>query len=161
VGPLIVHNGDLYAVTTTIDWTRAQTRDPGRVYRYLGGTQWEDCGQPSENRSLNCIASYKGKLYVGGGPESYGVFVSDGGSEWQPSKVFESRNLPRGIFPHAMCRHNGKLFVAYPGAYAFDGNTWAFVGETLPPDQTGFFRRTQWRFQGKLPPERARSKGSL
>ena len=46
---------------------RPGTYDPGRVYRYLGGTQWEDCGQPSDNRTLNCIASYKGKLYVGGG----------------------------------------------------------------------------------------------
>ena len=151
VGPLIVHNGALYAVTTTIDWTRKESRDPGRVYRYLGGTQWEDCGQPSENRSLNCIASYKGKLYVGGGPETYGVFVSDGGSVWQPSKVFESRDLPRGIFPHAMCRHNGKLFVAYPGAYAFDGNTWTFVGETLPSDQTWFLQtHSMTLFQGKL-----------
>ena len=43
--------------------------DPGRVYRYLGGTQWEDCGQPSDNRTLNSMASYKGKLYVGGGPQ--------------------------------------------------------------------------------------------
>ena len=151
VGPMIVHNGDLYAVTTTIDWTRVQTHDPGRVYRYLGGTQWEDCGQPSENRSLNCIASYKGKLYVGGGPESYGVFVSDGDSEWQPSKVFESRIPPRGIFPHAMRRHNGKLFVAYPGAYAFDGIEWTFAGETLPPDQNWFLQtHTLGVFQGKL-----------
>ena len=151
VGPMIVHNGELYAVTTTLDWTRMQARDPGRVYRYLGGTQWEDCGQPSENRSLNCIASYKGKLYVGGGPESYGVFVSEGGSKWQPSKVFESRIPPRGIFPHAMRRHNGKLFVAYPGAYAFDGIDWTFAGETLPPDQNWFLQtHTMGIFQGKL-----------
>ena len=151
VGPMIVHNGELYAVTTTIDWTRAQTRDPGRVYRYLGGTQWEDCGQPSENRSLNCIASYQGKLYVGGGTESYGVFVNEEGSEWQPSKVFESRQLPRGIFPHSMCRHNGKLFVAYPGAYAFDGKSWDFAGVTLPADQTWFLQtHSMTIFQGKL-----------
>jgi Concanavalin A-like lectin/glucanases superfamily len=153
VGPLIVHNGDLYAVTTTIDFTRVQTGnyDPGRVYRYLGGTQWEDCGQPSENRTLNCIASYKGKLYVGGGPESFGVFVLEGDSKWQPSKVFSSRTPPRGIFPHAMCRHNGKLFVAYPGAYAFDGDTWTFVGETLPSDQNWFLQtHSMTIFQGKL-----------
>ena len=80
VGPLIVHNGDLYAVTWTVDWTRVRDGgyDPGRVYRYLGGTQWEDCGQPSDSRTLNCIASYKGKLYVGGGPETWGVFTQDG-----------------------------------------------------------------------------------
>ena len=150
-GPMIVHNGELYAVTTTLDWTRAESRDPGRVYRYLGGTRWADCGQPSENRSLNCIASYQGKLYVGGGPQSYGVFVREGDSEWQPSKVFESRIPPRGIFPHAMRRHNGKLFVAYPGAYAFDGIEWTFAGETLPPDQNWFLQtHTMGSFQGKL-----------
>src|SRR3954469_6929415 len=76
VGPLIVHSGELYAVTSTIDWTRlkAGNYDPGRVYKYLGGNQWEECGQPSQNSTINCIASYKGKLYVGGGPEAYGVF---------------------------------------------------------------------------------------
>ena len=135
VGPLIVHNGDLYAVTTTIDWTRVTHGgyDPGRVYRYLGGTQWEDCGQPSENRTLNCIASYKGKLYVGGGPESYGVFVREADSTSGNHPRCSNRgNCRRGCFPHAMCRHNGKLFVAYPGAYAFDGNEWTFAGETLP-----------------------------
>jgi hypothetical protein len=153
VGPLIVHNSDLYAVTTTIDWTRVNPdkHDPGRVYRYLGGTQWEDCGQPSENRTLNCIASYKGKLYVGGGPDNYGVFVREGDSEWQPSKVFSSRTMPRGCFPHAMCRHNGKLFVAYPGAYAFDGTDWTFAGETLPPDQNWFLQtHSLGIFQGRL-----------
>jgi Concanavalin A-like lectin/glucanases superfamily len=153
VGPLIVHNGDLYAATTTIDWTRVQSGsyDPGRVYRYLGGTRWEDCGQPSENRTINCIASYKGRLYVGGGPQSYGVFVRKGDSDWQPSKVFPHRQLPDGCFPHAMQRYNGKLFVAYPGAHVFDGTNWAFAGETLPPGQDWFLQtHTLGIFQGKL-----------
>jgi hypothetical protein len=153
VGPLIVHDGDLYAVTTTIDWTRVNPDkyDSGRVYRYLGGTEWEDCGQPSENRTLNCIASYQGKLYVGGGPDSYGVFVREGDTEWQPSKVFSSRAVPDGCFPHAMRLHNGKLFVAYPGAHAFDGTEWTFAGETMPPDQNWFLQtHALGIFQGKL-----------
>jgi len=153
VGPLIVHNGELYAVTTTIDWTRVKSGkyDAARVYRYLGGTGWEDCGQPSDNRTLNCVASFKGKLYVGGGPENYGVFVHEGGTTWQPSKLFPHRDLPDGCFPHSMCRHNGKLFVAYPGAHAFDGNEWVFAGETLPPGQDWFLQtHAMGIFQGKL-----------
>jgi hypothetical protein len=154
VGPLIVHNSDLYAVTTTIDWTRvsAETHDPGRVYRYLGGTQWEDCGQPCEDsRTLNCVASYKGKLYVGGGADTFGVFVNEGESQWKPSTVFSSRKAPDGCFPHAMCRHNGKLFVAYPGAHAFDGVTWAFAGETHTPDQRWFLQtHSMGLFRGML-----------
>lgn len=151
VGPLIVHNGDLYAVTTTIDWTRVQkgNYDPARVYRYLGGRQWEDCGQPSDNRTLNCIASYKGNLYVGGGSQKYGVFKYEGGTAWQPSKLFSNREVPDGCFPHCMCLHNGRLFVAYPGAYSFDGNTWAFAG--LPSDRDWFLQtHSMTIFRGKL-----------
>jgi hypothetical protein len=151
VGPLIVHNGDLYAVATTIDWTRVQTGkyDPAHVYRYLGGTEWEDCGQPSVNPTLNCIASYKGKLYVGGGSKQFGVYEYQGGTEWQPSRIFSNRDLPDGCFPHSMCRHNGKLFVAYPGAHSFDGKTWTFAG--LPSDNDWFLQtHSMTIFQGKL-----------
>ena len=123
--------------------------DPARVYRYLGGTQWEDCGQPSVNPTLNCIASYKGKLYVGGGSKQFGVFEYEGGTDWQPSKLFSDREVPSGCFPHSMCRHNGKLFVAYPGAYCFDGKTWTSAG--LPSDQDWFLQtHSMTIFQGKL-----------
>lgn len=152
VGPLIVHNGELYAATCTYDWTRVSTGgyDPGRVYRYMGGTQWEDCGQPSDNRTLNCIASYKGKLYVGGGPDKLGVFVRENDSQWTPSKLFPTEG-PRRCFPHAMCRHNGKLFVAWPCAYAFDGEQWTYVGEPLPADQNWFLQTHSLEiYQGKL-----------
>jgi Concanavalin A-like lectin/glucanases superfamily len=152
VVPLIVHNGELYAATSTYDWTRVKSGgyDPGRVYRYLGGTQWEDCGQPSDNRTLNCLASYKGKLYVGGGPETLGVYVHEGGTQWKPANLFPPDG-PKKCFPHAMCRHNGKLFVAFPVAYAFDGNTWTYVGSPLPAGEDWFLQTHSLEFyQGKL-----------
>lgn len=129
VGPLIVHNGDLYSVTWTVDWTRVPKGgfDPGRVYRYLGGTDWEDCGQPSDSRTLNCVASYGGKLYVGGGPETWGVFTQDGSGGWTPSKVFEKTG-PKRCFPHSMAVFNGKLFTGYPVVYTFDGGDWTYAG---------------------------------
>jgi hypothetical protein len=133
VVPLIVHDGDLYAATTTYDWTRVQ------VYRYMGGTQWEDCGQPSDNRTLNSMASYKGELYVGGGQlgpqKTLGVFVRGDNGEWTPSKIF-SESGPQRCFPHTMCRHNGMLFVAWPGAHAFDGKLWKFAGHPYPFSET-------------------------
>jgi hypothetical protein len=152
--PLIVHDGDFYAATGTYDWTRVASGsyDPGRVYRYLGGNRWEDCGQPSEHCTLNCMASYKGKLYVGGGrnDKESGVFVHEGGLTWRPSKVFAKAG-PGRLFPHAMCRHNGKLFVAYPGAWSFDGDAWTYAGDTLPPDQNWFLQTHSLSiFQGKL-----------
>jgi hypothetical protein len=129
VGPLIVHNGDLYAVTWTVDWTRVTKGgfDPGRVYRYRGGSQWEDCGQPSDNRTLNCIASYQGKLYVGGGPETWGVFAQGDGSEWLPSKVFPKTG-PQRCFPHSMIVFRDKLFTCYPFVFSYDGTEWKYAG---------------------------------
>src|SRR5690606_1732930 len=82
VVPLIVHKGDLYAVTCTYDWTRVYSPDygPGRVYRYAGGPNGEDCGQPGDDRTFNCIASYRGKLFVGGAPKTWAVYTqSDAG----------------------------------------------------------------------------------
>jgi hypothetical protein len=152
VGALIVHEGELYAATTTYDWTRVKSGgyDPGRVYKYLGDTKWEDCGQPSDNRTLNSLASFKGKLYVGSGPETLGVYVRDGDMQWTPSTLFPMDG-PKRCFPHAMCRHNGKLFVAFPVAYAFDGNTWTYVGSPLPTGQDWFLQTHSLElYQGEL-----------
>jgi hypothetical protein len=131
VSPLIVHNDNLYAVTCTYDWTRVNSKElkyePGRMYRYDGDNKWIDCGQPSNNRTVNCAVSYKGKIYVGGGPNTWGVFVQDGENTWKASKLFPRQGEER-CFPHAMSRYNGKLYVSYPCVYSFDGNEWKYVG---------------------------------
>jgi len=132
VGPLIVHNGQLYAATWIVDWTRVKNGDPapGRVYRYLGDAQWQDCGQPSDNPTLNCIASFQGNLYVGGGPETWGVFGQHADDQWRPSIVFPKEG-PRRCFPHSMAVFNGKLFTGYPVVYAFDGKQWTYAGKPI------------------------------
>ena len=93
---LIVHQGHLYAGTSTYDWTRVFSGEyePARVYRYEGGTKWTDCGQPSEMLRINYMATYGGKLYVGGDRglpppgekqwtgRPYRVYVWDGGTKW-------------------------------------------------------------------------------
>jgi hypothetical protein len=134
VVPLIVHNGELYAATTTYDWTRVRegNYDAGRVYRYLGGTRWEDCGQPSTNQTLNCLASFKGKLYVGGGWTEWGVFVYEGEKQWQVSKLFPMEG-PQKCFPHAMSKYHGKLYVGWPCVYSFDGTDWKHAGAPVEP----------------------------
>jgi hypothetical protein len=152
VGPMIVHDGKLYVATCTYDWTRVTTGgyDAGRVYRYAGGTKWEDCGHPSENRTLNSMASYKGKLYAAGGPNEMGVFVQDGGTKWKASHLFPTEGRFR-LFPHTMCRHNGLLYVAWPIAYAFDGNEWTYVGDPIPWEVDDFLQtHSMTIYQGKL-----------
>jgi len=135
VMPLIVHDGALYATTTTYDWTRVRSGkyDAGRVYRYLGGTNWEDCGQPSpQDNTLNCMASYKGKLYVGGGWQEWGVFVQEGDKQWKASKLFPMEG-PQKCFPHTMSRYHGKLYVGWPCVYSFDGTEWKYAGVPVDP----------------------------
>lgn len=151
VMPLIVHDGDLYAATSTYDWTRvaAGDYDPGRVYRYAGGTKWEDCGQPSDARTLNSLASFKGKLYVGGGPRTWGVFVRGDGDQWAPSKIFPKEG-PERCFPHAMCRYDGKLFVGWPCVYSFDGEAWTYAGEPVPDRDRMLQTHSMQVYQGNL-----------
>jgi len=131
VGPLLVHKGELYAVTGTYDWTRVNTGnyDAGRVYRYRGGQEWEDLGQPSDNRTNNCIVSFRGQIFTGGGPSTWGVFTRNDRGEWVASQLFPREGV-QACFPHAMSRFNGRLYTAWPGAWAFDGTNWSFVGTT-------------------------------
>ena len=135
VGPLFVHDGKLHAVTTTYDWTRVQTDpfDAARVYRYAGGTNWEDLGKPSENRTLNSAASFQGQIFVGGGPKAWGVYVRRDDGTWAPSKLFPMKG-PGRCFPHPMTRFNGKLYVGWPGIYSFDGEQWLFAGSPAEPE---------------------------
>jgi hypothetical protein len=94
-----------------------------------------DCGQPSDDRTLNCAASYKGKLYVGGGPQTWGVYVQDGENRWRESKLFP-KSGPQKCFPHTMCCFNGKLYVGWPSVYAFDGSNWTYAGVPSEPERT-------------------------
>lgn len=141
---MIVHQGDLYAATTTYDWTRVETGDYDlcRVYRYEGDKQWKDCGQPGTCLRINCIASYRGKLYVGGDrgyllPDEktwsgrpYKVHVYEGGTQWRVSGEFTSERR-KSLYAHAMAVHDGKLYAGYPTVYSFDGKQWEYVGTPL------------------------------
>jgi hypothetical protein len=141
---LIVHQGRLYAGTSTYDWVRVFSGkyDPARVYRYEGGTTWTDCGQPGEMLRINCMATYGGKLYVGGdrgmpppgekqwAGRPYHVYVHDGGTKWSVAGTFPAEP-PKNCYPHAMAVHDGRLFVGYPNVYAFDGHQWEFLGMPL------------------------------
>lgn len=147
---LIVHQGRLYAGTSTYDWTRifSGKYDTAHVYRYEGGTTWTDCGQPGQMLRINCLASYGGRLYVGGDrglpPEGekqwtgrpYQIFVYEGGTKWSVAGTFPPEP-PRSLYPHAMAVHDGKLYAGYPNVFAFDGRKWEFAGTPLgktPPE---------------------------
>ena len=166
VGPLIVHNGDLYAVDND---NRLDPRDkPAATIPVVSIATWvarngKTAASPARIALSTASPVTRESCMSGAVRKSYGVFVTREVSEWQPSKVFSNReNCHAECFPHAMCRHNGKLFVAYPGAYAFDGKTWTFAGETLPPDQDWFLQtHSMTIFQGKAPRRNVARKQSV
>ena len=148
---LIVHQGALYAGTSTYDWTRVFSGkyDASHVYRYAGGTNWVDCGQVGEMLRINCMATFGGKLYAGGDRglpppgerqwtgRPYRVYRYDGGTKWSVAGELPAER-PRNCYPHAMAVHDGKLYVGYPNVWSFDGARWEFAGTPrgdTPEDQ--------------------------
>ena len=141
---LIVHKGKLYAATSTYDWTRVFSGhyDHAHVYRYDGKTNWVDCGKPGNMLRINCMASYEGKLFVGGDRglpppgekqwtgRPYKIYCLNEDGSWSQSGTFPPEP-PRSLYPHAMAVHDGKLFAAYPNVFSFDGNQWQFSGTPI------------------------------
>jgi penicillin amidase len=126
VGPMVVHDGSLYVGTWTYDWTRVGIQQPLDdfccVYRYAGGTTWEDCGQPGQCRRLFGLASYRGKLYVSA--EDGRCYVYAGERQWKECGKFPNYAHPLGI-------HDGKLYAGVlnpAGVWAFDGQEWSLIG---------------------------------
>jgi hypothetical protein len=97
---------------------------------------------------LNCNASFRGQRYVGGGPDTWGVFTQDDEQRWRVSTIFPKEGSRR-CFPHAMGRYNGRLFVAYPAVFAFDGEKWDYAGIPAAPVQT-LQTHSLEVYQGKL-----------
>jgi hypothetical protein len=123
---LVVHRGALYAATSASHGPQPKTMDYGRVYRYKGGTEWEDLGQPGATYRLNALASYRGKLYVCGfniGPTPGHCYAYEGEKRWNAVGEFDG-------WPHTLAVHDGRLYTAYPKGevFAYDGKAWEKLG---------------------------------
>lgn len=123
---MCVHNGALYAATSASHGPQPATVDYGRVYRYRGGSEWEDLGQPGANYRLNSLASFRGRLYVCGfniGPDPGHIYVLEDNGEWRACGEFNG-------WPHTMAIHDGRLYAAYPRGevFAYDGLEWENLG---------------------------------
>jgi hypothetical protein len=126
---MVVHNGELYAATSASHGAQPADLSFGSVYRYRGGTDWENIGQPGKYFRLNSLASYDGKLYVAAfniGPDPGHVYVYEGAYGWRQCGEFNG-------WPHALVVHDGRLHAAYPRGevYAYDGKQWENLGNPL------------------------------
>src|SRR5690606_21925322 len=114
---MVVHEGSLYAATAGPHGGSKTNKGAfGRVYRYLGGTEWEDIGQPGQHYRINALASYKGKLIANAihtGGQLGGPFVYEGNQTWKPLGASPGRL-------HCLTVHDGKLYGAYPQGEVFE-----------------------------------------
>ncbi len=153
VGGMVVHQGKLYASTWSYDWTRVHGNRPGqppypadscRVYRYAGGKEWEDMGQPGNCPRLFGIATFKGRLYVAG--DDGVCYVHAGEKNWR-----EAGRFPR--YAHPLAVHDGRLYAGLldpAGVDAFDGTSWKSLGNPQPPPQKCTQIHDMDVYQGKL-----------
>ncbi|MCF6287031.1 MAG: LamG domain-containing protein, partial [Candidatus Hydrogenedentes bacterium] len=150
ISALAVHDGELYVAASHYRSRGSSLGDSendlhgGRVYRFKGKDQWEDCGKLGESEAIYGLVSFKGKLYGSSLYAPAGLFRYDGGTTWTDVGNPGGRVEALGI-------HNGQLLGAgfdldYGGAYRFDDPGWTNMG--TPPDTTQCYGFMQ--YQGEL-----------
>jgi hypothetical protein len=153
VGGMVVHQGRLYAATWNYDWTRVGRNrkdqppypaDFCHVYRYVGGKEWEDCGQPGECRRLFGMASFRGQLYVAA--EDGRCYVHARDKTWRECGTFPH-------YAHPLSVHQDRLYAGVldpAGVYAYDGATWKALGNPQPPPERCTQIHDMEVYRGKL-----------
>ena len=134
---LIAHQGHLYCGTGRQDWQAAgpELCNFAHVYRYLGGTTWEDLGQVGRNYRIIGLASFGGELYCGTDvshpqvyPDSGHVFRYAGGQAWE-----DCGQLGDQVHSFSLMVHNGELYAGCMGEiYRYlGGREWEYLGQPL------------------------------
>ncbi len=150
ISALAVHEGELYAAASHYRSGGSSLGDSenethgGRVYRFKGKDQWEDCGKLGESEAVYGLVSFKGKLYGSSLYAPAGLFRYDGGTTWTDVGNPGGRVEALGV-------HNGQLLGAgfdldYGGAYRFDDPGWTDMG--TPPNTTQCYGFMQ--YEGEL-----------
>jgi len=131
----------------------------GKVFRYLGGNRWQDCGQLPDTESVGGLVVFRGKLYASSLYKPAGFFKYDGDKNWSkcstPSGVKINSSLPdsqkniENFRVEALTVFDGFLYASsYDGGYVFryDGENWTNLGRLGDNTQTYSFSA----YQGKL-----------
>jgi len=147
ISALAVHKGQLYAAASHYRSGGSALGDSGnevpggRVYRYKGGKEWEDCGRLGEIEAIYGLASFKGELYASSLYAPAGLFRYDGGTTWTDLGNPGGRVEALGV-------HNGHLYgtgfdLGYSGVYRYDNPGWTDCGTPRETTQTYSFMQHQ------------------
>jgi hypothetical protein len=137
---MVVHGGELFCGTGRYDWWSVgpDECDPVRVYRYAGGQEWLDCGQPGVNYRVLSLASFQGSLYAGtdamaANPDAGKVHRWVGGTEWE-----DCGRLGEQYSVFALCAFRGRLYggTQWGEVYRYEGEQeWTYIGRPFANDQ--------------------------
>lgn len=132
IGALTVHNGHLYASTCEHGENKI-----GRVFRYVGGQQWEDTHLPCKANSAYGMASINNVLYVASGLyDVRGSQIHGAGNlntetrmwRMESDGIWRDCGAPAGIDEDLfnVGIYRGKLYVTpsySPGLFRYEGGT--------------------------------------
>lgn len=139
-----VWHDDLYVATFELGADQA-----GHVYRYAGGTKWEDCGSPDKANAVTTLAVFEDRLYAGTACyDSVGsslpaspnrnpggkVYRYDGPAKWTYCGQLENPQTGTADTVHSLAVYRGKLYAssmytAGKGLYEYQGGTdWRYMG---------------------------------
>ncbi|MCA9415602.1 MAG: LamG domain-containing protein [Candidatus Omnitrophica bacterium] len=139
ISAMAVHKGQLYAAAShyraggsSLDASE-NTTPGGRIYRYLGGKDWELCGELEGHEAILGLIDFRGNLYASSLYHPAGLYRYQGGTEWENCGNPNSRCVVLGVW-------NGQLLS---GGYDGDkggvaryngGRDWTYLG--TPPGVT-------------------------
>ena len=144
---LVSYNGSLYAGTGYYK-TENSLLEPspnktpgGHVYRYAGGTGWEDCGRVGQSIALGALVEFKGALYA----STYEGILFRYGRDKKWEKIFDqARGFAFGVY-------NGYLYLVTCGRAGTwrtkEGRNWKRVPGDPLQDQfysTAIYRNRMW-----------------
>lgn len=130
VHSMVVHQEALYAGTGTWDWDKTFLGIGGanRVFRYLGGTEWKDCGSFGDGLRVMTLASFKGSLYAGDDHARFYRYC--GGRAWE---LCGWVNLNATDQLNCMLAFNGRLYAGsnFGGFFVYDevAGQWQSIGD--------------------------------
>jgi hypothetical protein len=138
ISALAVHNGELYAAAShyrsrgSAMGDSENTLPGGRVYRYTGGTTWEDCGKLGDIECVYGLTTFDGHLYASSLYAPAGLFRYEGGMTWTDLGNPGGRVEALGV-------HDGHLYGTgfdedFSGVSRFDNPGWTYCG--APPETT-------------------------
>jgi hypothetical protein len=150
ISALAVHKGQLYAAASHYRSGGSALGDSennlhgGKVFRYNGGKDWEDCGKLGEIEAIYGLTTFKGQLYASSLYAPAGLYRFDGGTTWI------NLGNPGGRV-EALGVHNGRVLGTgfdqdFAGVYGYDNPGWTDFG--APPETTQTYSFMQ--HQGEL-----------